>query len=49
MRLRRGNMLNQSRGFLDYAMIWTVALVSVLVVVALYQLTYAVDRMTRPR
>ncbi|MEO4044395.1 ABC transporter permease subunit [Hoeflea sp. CAU 1731] len=44
-----GNLLNQSRGYLDYGMIWTVALVSVLVAVALYQLTYAIDRMTRPR
>ena len=26
-----GNLLNQSRGYLDYGMIWTVALVSVLV------------------
>lgn len=44
-----GNLLNQSRGYLDYGMIWTVALVSVLVAVALYQLTYAIDRLTRPR
>ena len=32
-----GNLLNQSRGYLDYGMIWSVALVSVLVSVALYQ------------
>ena len=28
-----GNLLNQSRGYLDYGMIWTVATVSVLVAV----------------
>ncbi len=33
-----GNLLNQSRGYLDYGMIWSVALVSVLVSVALYQI-----------
>ncbi len=41
-----GNLLNQSRGYLDYGMIWTVALVSVLVAIALYQLTYLIDRLT---
>jgi ABC-type nitrate/sulfonate/bicarbonate transport system permease component len=33
-----GNLLNQSRGYLDYGMIWAVALVSVLVSVLFYQL-----------
>ncbi len=33
-----GGLLNQSRGYLDYAMIWTVAAVSVIVSVLLYQL-----------
>lgn len=33
-----GNLLNQSRGYLDYGMIWTVALVSVLVSVLFYDL-----------
>ena len=39
-----GNLLNQSRGYLDYGMIWTVALVSVLVSVALYQLAVVLER-----
>jgi len=33
-----GNLLNQSRGYLDYGMIWTVAIVSILLSVLLYQL-----------
>ncbi|WP_282608771.1 ABC transporter permease [Pelagibius sp. Alg239-R121] len=41
-----GNLLNQSRGYLDYGMIWTVAVVSVLVAIALYQLTYTAERLT---
>jgi ABC-type nitrate/sulfonate/bicarbonate transport system permease component len=40
-----GNLLNQSRGYLDYGMIWTVALVSVLASVALYQLAVTLERM----
>jgi ABC-type nitrate/sulfonate/bicarbonate transport system permease component len=39
-----GNLLNQSRGYLDYGMIWTVALVSVLVSVFLYQITILIER-----
>lgn len=39
-----GNLLNQSRGFLDYGMIWTVAAVSVLLSVVFYQLVVAVER-----
>jgi ABC-type nitrate/sulfonate/bicarbonate transport system permease component len=38
-----GNLLNQSRGYLDYGMIWTVALVSVLLSVALYQVATLVE------
>lgn len=33
-----GNLMNQSRGFLDYGMIWTVAVASVLISLLLYQL-----------
>ena len=33
-----GNLLNQSRGYLDYGMIWTVAIVSILLSILLYQL-----------
>jgi ABC-type nitrate/sulfonate/bicarbonate transport system permease component len=32
-----GNLLNQSRGYLDYGMIWSVALVSVVISIAFYQ------------
>lgn len=32
-----GNLLNQSRGMLDYGMIWSVAVVAVLISVAFYQ------------
>ncbi len=39
-----GNLLNQSRGYLDYGMIWSVALVSVLVSVALYQIAVVAER-----
>jgi ABC-type nitrate/sulfonate/bicarbonate transport system permease component len=39
-----GNLLNQSRGYLDYGMIWSVALVSVLVSVALYQAAVVLER-----
>ena len=39
-----GNLLNQSRGYLDYAMIWTVAAVSVIVAVVAYGLVLAVER-----
>lgn len=34
-----GNLLNQSRGYLDYGMIWSVALVSVMISIAFYQAT----------
>jgi sulfonate transport system permease protein len=39
-----GNLLNQSRGYLDYGMIWTVAAVSVLVSIAFYQAVVIVER-----
>jgi ABC-type nitrate/sulfonate/bicarbonate transport system permease component len=39
-----GNLLNQSRGYLDYGMIWTVAVVSVLVAVGFYQVVVLVER-----
>lgn len=43
-----GNLLNQSRGYLDYGMIWSVATVSVLVAVGFYQLvTMAEARILR--
>jgi len=41
-----GNLLNQSRGYLDYGMIWTVASVSVLLSVAFYYLVLAIERRT---
>lgn len=44
-----GNLLNQSRGYLDYGMIWTVALVSVLVSVVLYQIAITAERLTTTR
>ena len=39
-----GNLLNQSRGYLDYGMIWTVAAVSVLISIGFYQLVVLVER-----
>ena len=39
-----GNLLNQSRGLLDYGMIWTVAAVSVLLSVLFYQAVVIVER-----
>ena len=44
-----GNLLNQSRGYLDYGMIWTVAVVSVLIAIAFYQLVVIVERWTLGR
>ena len=38
-----GNLLNQSRGFLDFGMIWSVAAVSVLLSVVFYQLVVMVE------
>jgi len=44
-----GNLLNQSRGYLDYGMIWTVAVTSVIISVALYQIVAAIERRTLRR
>lgn len=44
-----GNLLNQSRGYLDYGMIWTVAAVSVCISVAFYYLVLAFERRTLTR
>ena len=44
-----GNLLNQSRGYLDYGMIWTVAAVSVLLSVACYYGVLLVERRTLTR
>jgi ABC-type nitrate/sulfonate/bicarbonate transport system permease component len=39
-----GNLLNQSRGYLDYGMIWAVAVVSVLISVLFYQIVIFIER-----
>lgn len=39
-----GNLLNQSRGYLDYAMIWTVAAVAVILSAGFYQIALWVER-----
>ncbi|MCB1394560.1 MAG: ABC transporter permease subunit [Rhodobacter sp.] len=39
-----GNLLNQSRGYMDFSMIWTVALTSVLISVAFYQIALVIER-----
>ncbi|QEW21986.1 Putative aliphatic sulfonates transport permease protein SsuC [Marinibacterium anthonyi] len=39
-----GNLLNQSRGYLDYGMIWSVAAVSVILSVVFYQLVVTAER-----
>lgn len=44
-----GNLLNQSRGYLDYGMIWAVAVGSVLISVLFYQLVVVVERRTLRR
>nr|WP_321454957.1 ABC transporter permease subunit [uncultured Cohaesibacter sp.] len=38
-----GNLLNQSRGYLDYGMIWSVSVVSVLISVIFYQIVVAIE------
>jgi ABC-type nitrate/sulfonate/bicarbonate transport system permease component len=43
-----GGLMNASRGHLDYGMIWSVAVVSVLISVALYRLAEAVERRLDP-
>jgi ABC-type nitrate/sulfonate/bicarbonate transport system permease component len=43
-----GNLLNQSRGYMDFSMIWTVAVVSVMLSVVFYHLAQiAEDRVAR--
>jgi sulfonate transport system permease protein len=44
-----GNLLNQSRGYMDYGMIWTVAVVSVIISVSLYQLVGVIERLYASR
>ena len=44
-----GNLLNQSRGYLDYGMIWAVAVTSVLISVLFYQIVAAIERRTLQR
>jgi ABC-type nitrate/sulfonate/bicarbonate transport system permease component len=39
-----GNLLNQSRGYLDYGMIWTVAAVSVLLSIIFYHMVVLCER-----
>ncbi len=45
-----GNLMNQSRGYMDFSMIWSVAVVSVLLSVAFYRIAQAAeDRIFRRR
>jgi ABC-type nitrate/sulfonate/bicarbonate transport system permease component len=44
-----GNLLNQSRGYLDYGMIWAVAVISVLISVLFYQIVVVIERRTLRR
>ncbi len=44
-----GNLLNQSRGYMDYGMIWSVAVVSVIISVILYQLVGLLEKTVAPR
>ncbi|OWU73026.1 ABC transporter permease [Marinibacterium profundimaris] len=44
-----GNLLNQSRGYLDYGMIWSVAAVSVILSVVFYQLVVVAERQVLAR
>ncbi len=39
-----GNLLNQSRGYMDFGMIWAVAVTSVLVSVGFYLLALGIER-----
>jgi ABC-type nitrate/sulfonate/bicarbonate transport system permease component len=39
-----GNLLNQSRGYMDFSMIWVVAMTSVLIAVGFYQLALHLER-----
>ena len=44
-----GNLLNQSRGYLDYGMIWTVAAVAVIIAIVFYQVVVLFERWTLSR
>lgn len=44
-----GNLLNQSRGYMDYGMIWAVAVVAVLIAVLFYQIVVVAERSTLSR
>jgi ABC-type nitrate/sulfonate/bicarbonate transport system permease component len=44
-----GNLINQSRGYLDYGMVWAVAVISVLLSVVFYQAVVAVERIVLAR
>ena len=44
-----GNLLNQSRGYLDYGMVWSVAAVSVLLSIAFHQAVVLLERRTLGR
>ncbi|QRM53198.1 ABC transporter permease subunit [Sinorhizobium sp. BG8] len=44
-----GNLLNQSRGYLDYGMIWAVAVTSVLLSVLFYQIVAFIERLVLTR
>lgn len=44
-----GNLMNQSRGYMDFNMIWTVAVVSVLLSVAFYYLAQIVENLVTLR
>ena len=44
-----GNLLNQSRGYLDYGMIWSVAAISVILSVFFYQLVVVTERLVLGR
>lgn len=39
-----GNLLNHARGYLDYGMIWTVAVASVLIAIIFYQIVLMLER-----
>lgn len=44
-----GNLLNQSRGYLDYAMIWSVAAISILIAVTFYLVVSGIENTTLKR
>ncbi len=44
-----GNLLNESRGVLDFGMIWSVAVVAIVIAVALHSLVAAIERVVLRR